>query len=1101
MDSNSQSGGRHGGGDLVTALQQIARQRTRNESPLLAVQTFAKRAGVRISHLPIHQHLEQAWIRVVGEPFHQHQALALASLRRGEPLALMGGASAEQTLSLLLTEYVRDTSPSTALVLVPDDLSATHYAADLVRLTAALPEPLRVGIAAGAGVRNAMAAQVIVATPAMLHQRLLRHHDRAWMAFWSRLRTVVLLSAHAYTGVAAAHLEALLLRVRRLSPAGASLQYMATMAPVTGGEEALATMSRVAWRVISAHDTLSPEVTLAVWRTGAERMRDLVALTLGLARTATSLHVTCPPFELALVQSVVGQDEPAVSLGLYAVPADVQIFPSLSGVAASLRAALDRTRLIVLMLGDDPAEHMLVRMAMQDQFPLLDGQPPAWIVAPGNSYIEAQHLLCAASEQPLQVAEVVEEWQSMPIVQHLQQQGRLRILPGSAQMWQPAAGPQDPYAAFTVQSVEGEVARLVSPQGADLGSVTMTLFDRWGAVNAVLPPFGRGYRVLERDDVNLVLTLSTAYEARRTMPLRRCSVHVRERREQRVIRGLDVAWGRVTVDEEIYALREVNASNAITQVPLAEPIMGKWTAPALWIDLVNGIIAEGQVMGWSLVMALPLATLASIYDLVPAYDEEARRLYFVDTEAGGNGVAYWLYQALETLLPLAYDIVNQRGLDPLFEPVARADKDWLLALLAGGQTVAPPQPRSVVRPQSVPPLPPQSSSPARSPNRPTAIPPTDVRRAVVSPPPPPGGEASVRGASGDPPAPVREGLPGPLGGVASVRGVSGEPPAPVRQELPGPPGGMASDEPPASVRQELPGPPGGMAPDEPPVSVRQELPGPPGGMASGEPPASVRQELPGPPGGMAPDEPPVSVRQELPGPPGGMASGEPPASVRQELPGPPGGVSGPGSEASLPIAPGTPADKPDQERESPPPPRTRSSGKARTSSSARKQPKSDANAATPEEEGTAPSMPRSRRADQSSRPRTQAGEPSKANPPASPPARPVPPQEPPAPPQEPPPVMPDAAAMVERLRRMRQQQEAQKQNPTTPSLPSSSRFDPIEPRFLPGDQVLCNPYGEGEVLASRIEDNREILVVAFPIYGHLTIDAIVSAVRLVQARS
>ncbi|PDV99707.1 hypothetical protein [Candidatus Chloroploca asiatica] len=993
MDSNSQSGGRHGGGDLVTALQQIARQRTRNESPLLAVQTFAKRAGVRISHLPIHQHLEQAWIRVVGEPFHQHQALALASLRRGEPLALMGGASAEQTLSLLLTEYVRDTSPSTALVLVPDDLSATHYAADLVRLTAALPEPLRVGIAAGAGVRNAMAAQVIVATPAMLHQRLLRHHDRAWMAFWSRLRTVVLLSAHAYTGVAAAHLEALLLRVRRLSPAGSNLQYMATMAPVTGAEEALATMSRVAWRVISAHDTLSPEVTLAVWRTGAERMRDLVALTLGLARTGTSLHVTCPAFELALVQSVVGQDEPAVSIGLHAVPAEVQIFPSLSGVAASLRAALDRTRLIVLMLGDDPAEHMLVRMAMQNQFPLLDGQPPVWIVAPGNSYIEAQHLLCAASEQPLHAAEVAEEWQSMPMVQRLQQQGRLRILPGSAQMWQPAAGPQDPYAAFTVQSVEGEVAHLVSSQGTDLGSVTMALFDRWGAVNAVLPPFGRGYRVLERDEVNLVLTLSTAYESRRTMPLRRCSVHVRERREQRVIRGLDIAWGRVTVDEEIYALREANASNVITQVPLAEPIMGKWTAPALWIDLVNGIKAEGQVMGWSLVLALPLATLASIYDLVPAYDEEARRLYFVDTEAGGNGVAYWLYQALETLLPLAYDIVNQRGLDPLFEPVARADKDWLLALLAGGQAVALPQPRSGVRPQSVPPFPAQSSPPARSPHRPAAIPPTDVRRTAASSVPPPGG-----GASGESLAPVHE---------------------------------------------------------------------------------------------------------ELTGPSGGGASGESPAPVHEELTGPSGGVSEPGSEASVLISPQTPADEPDRARESPPPSRTRSSGKARTSppsssSPARKQPKSDANAATPEGEGTAPRMPRSRRA--------QADAPSKAAPPASPPTRPAPPQEPPVPPppkplSEPPPVMPDAAAMVERLRRMRQQQEAQKQKQTTPSLPSSSSFEPIEPRFLPGDQVLCNPYGEGEVLASRIEDNREILVVAFPIYGHLTIDAIVSAVRLVQARS
>ncbi len=88
--------------------------------------------------------------------------------------------------------------------------------------------------------------------------------------------------------------------------------------------------------------------------------------------------------------------------------------------------------------------------------------------------------------------------------------------------------------------------------------------------------------------------------------------------------------------------------------------------------------------------------------------------------------------------------------------------------------------------------------------------------------------------------------------------------------------------------------------------------------------------------------------------------------------------------------------------------------------------------------------------------------------------------------------------MVERLKRMRQQRERQAPRPRPRPASRAAANGNFEPRFHPGDQIICSPYGAGEVLESRVEDERELLVVAFPEHGELTIDAAVSAARLVE---
>ena len=970
--------------DLIEALHNRARERARGgPSPLVALRQFAARPGARISHLGISQRLSQAWVSVTGEPFRPHQSLALSALRRGEPLALMGGLAARQTLHLLGMELLRAEAPATALLLAPDDQAAAAHRAELERLVRALGEPIRVGLAHGDELRAAMSAQLVIATPHTLHERLLRHHDRAWSALWRRLRLIMVADAHCYDGLAAPQLSWLLLRAERLTQAERPAQLAASIAPVTGADTALALLTGAAWRVLPADDGPAPAASLALWRPSGERTRELAALALGLARAGASVHITCAPFEAPLLQALVGADVAAVSVGPSPLPAQAQLLAGLALAPAHLRQGLDGAQLTVLLLGDDPAERTVARLAARDpsQIPGIDGAPPTWVAAPGNAYVSAQQLVCAAAERPLSAAEI-DAWGVGSVVARLEEHRQLIRLPDPA--WQPLPDGGDAYAGFDLRSAGAAPARISDDQGAPLGTLDIAAFDRWGFVGAALPPLRGGVRVLSRDDTTLELSVRSAPEPRRTLPLRRCTVRVRDQREQRSVSGRELAWGRVVLDEEVYGYREAAAGSAPAERVISPAISTSLAAPACWIDLPSGISGQAQLAGWTLVAALPLRCLSAVTDLVPAYDAEARRIYFIDAQPGGNGVSAWLFSSLEELLPLAYDLALDCRGDALLEPLARADTDWLLALLAGGRSTEAALP-----------------APAR-PEAPVARAEPTLRQEPVRPPAPP---APVRQEPRREPArrePVRQQPVRPLAPPEPVRREEPKIEPPARQEPVRP---LASPEP---VRREEPKiePP---APQEPPRSPARQ-----------EPPA--RQ---GPP-----------VRQD---PPRAPVSQEP--LRRAQPPRPQGRRAPPATQPPLPLGPEPP--RPTLRREEPPPEQPRPA---------------------PRHEELPPELPRPA-------PRREE----------------LPAEQPIA----------DAGAMVARLRRLREQREHQAPRPRR--VAHSAANGSAEPRFRPGDQIICTPYGSGQVRASRVEDGHELLIVDFAEHGELTIDAAVSAARLDDA--
>lgn len=680
--------------DLLETLHTLARQRSRGESPLVGVRSFSGRTGTRISHLAISQPLLQAWVGLTGEPFHQHQSLALAALRRGEALALTGGRSARRTTHLLMMEMLRATTSATALLIVPDEQTAHTHVTELTQLSQALGEQLRVGVAIGTATRTAIAARIIICTPDTLHEHLLHHHLRAWAPFWAGLRLILLAEAQTYTGLMAVHLNALLLRAQRLSHQGNMLQFMATLAPVVSTEIALTQLAAVDWRTISAEDTSSDSSALALWRTAGGRHHEALALARALTLTGAKVHINAAPLEVPLLRRLTG--DAVVSIGSSPAPADVQIVMSLREAATPIAQCRDGARLTVIILSSsDPAEEVLARMALrqENQLPLIDEPAPTWVVAPNNAYVKAQHLLCAASEHPIRAAEV-EEWGSSSLITRLEQQQYLVQLPGTEPSWQPLPAAGDTYSGFYLRSFGNRAAILRDEAHQQLGKLDQSSFDRWGFVGAALPPLRGGYRVIGRDDEAIELTLQESAEAQRTLPLRRCNVQVREQRNQRELRGTPVCWGRVVVDEEIYGFRE--STSTTSEYQINPPIQLNWSAPALWIDLPVALNGNAQLVGWSLTVALPLCSLCSLIDLVPAYDSAAQRIYLIDAQPGGNGLAVWLFHALDELLPLAYAVAMECYHDQLLEPVARIDTSWLPILL--GMEIPPPRTNQVAQP-------------------------------------------------------------------------------------------------------------------------------------------------------------------------------------------------------------------------------------------------------------------------------------------------------------------------------------------------------------------------------------------------------------------
>lgn len=733
-------------------IQAIARQRGRGENtPLIMLRVLDEAPGERISHLPVDPQLAQAWLAYSGEPFRPHQAHALAALRRGEPAALRSSSPyVTATLQLLARATLAESSRATVIVLAFDDEHAHTLGAAFDIANQSLPLHLRVATTTTIAQQVDPFARIVIATPEALHGRILRYHARAWGMLWNGLSVVLIPDVHRYTGVAGAHLSDLLMRAHRVATAhGAVPGFLASLINLLDPAPALTALLGKSWRVIDADDGPRTATVVALWQGGSAWLRETVELVTVLRRQSYRVHVLCDALERSVLAPAIG-DAGDVTVGMEVEPAQVLVCTGFPGSISAFRRLLAYgCQAVIVVIGERPQEQALVRQVSM----MLEGPLTIWPTPPANAYVLAQHVVCAASELPLSAADV-DAWGCAEVVQRMAANRQLVELPDDEPLWIPS-GDADPYAEFSILAASGGAITARSEQPRIRERLDPTLFERWAFAGAALPPGVGGLRVVLCDEEEGSISLRLETGGRRTYPLRRGNVSIRDVYDERgLFRDQRMAWGRVVVQETIYGWREATPGASPADLALNTPLESHWVAPACWFELPVALQVQGQFIGWCLTAAVTLRALASFTDLVPLYDHERRRLFFVDAQPGGNGLAQWLYQYAEEVLPIAYDVALACRSDPLLEPLSRVDQDWLLALLgrapleparrsepatqspslappderrqptaAAGSPVTAPQPRRERRESRIPAAPPpvdetRSSAATRAPAQP-----------------------------------------------------------------------------------------------------------------------------------------------------------------------------------------------------------------------------------------------------------------------------------------------------------------------------------------------------------------------------------------------
>ncbi|KAB8141296.1 helicase [Chloroflexia bacterium SDU3-3] len=1006
---------------ILDTIQAIARQRGRSEAgPLLKIRDIEQHEGERVSHIPIDQELAQAWQALLGEPFRPHQAQAITSLRRGEPVALLASNPRVILTTYLLLYAMLGQRNAAGVLIAPSAQAAQTVHAQITQLNERLPATYRLTAhLTEPSQRPNPYASLLITTPDGWHNRLLRHHDRAWSLLWPKVQMLALLDIHRYHGVAGSHVADLMLRTQRVAAAHGSVipHLIATGWELDEPLPALEAIYNAPWKVLSGNDLPSDATKLAVWRGSADRLREAADLATAIQKQGCRVHILCQPIEQLILTPMLGKSD-EISFGPEPQTGHVVICAGYPSAQSALQQLLrSGYQLVILVLGDAPYEQMLSR---HDEL-ALNPAASTWPPSPINTYVTAQNILCAAAEIPLTEAEV-HAIGIGDIVERLASSGQLIDLPDIEVAWRPGPQADDPYQEHSLISASGGATLAYPEKGAKAATPTPldpSGLERWYPLNAALPPTRGGLRVVAHDVDQSTIGLRIDTGGRRTMPLRRCTVTPRDERDQRpLFLSNNIGIGRAVVEEEIYGMREISTQGSPAEPALRPSLSTRWIAPCCWIDLPTTPPASGQLIGWSLAAAVEYRTVCAMQDVVPCYVPEKKRLYFVESQPGGNGLASWIYANVEDLLPLAYDIALSCRHDPLLEPVARADMDWLLPLLGKRDPAAKKSGEKLIL------VPAPEPAPQLIPARPE---PLQLLRPAPQPAPQPAKPA---------PQPVR---PAP------------QPAKPAPQAAPPTP--QPAKPAPQPVRQTVPAPQPAKPVSPTPQPVRQAAP----------PPAQPTTQSAPPPMRPAPQPVPQPTK---PAPP----------------------------------EPATPAAQPSRPAPQPEPARKLSRKERKEQERKEHERREQERKEQERKEQERKQALEAQRAQRQAEPTRQAPPPRQPEPTRQtpPPRQPEPTrQAPPAPRQpEPQPALPDANALIERLRRQREQRESQRAQ-AEPPRPASSA--PAVLRFSVGDVVMCLPYGQGTVRASGIDDGREILRVSFPEHGELTIDPAVSMVRTIQA--
>jgi DEAD/DEAH box helicase domain-containing protein len=641
----------------------------------------------------------------------EHQAAAIALARAGRHVVVATGTASGKSLCYQLPVFdaLLGDGHRTALYLAPtkalarDQLRAIRsFALAGVRAAAydgdtpSQDRPL---------IRRS--ANLVLTNPDMLHQGILPSHER-WAAFLGRLAYVVVDEAHTLRGVFGSHVAAVLRRLRRLAAryraqpvfvlASATLGNPAELAsrlvglpvePVVADASPRGPLAFALWEppLVDEASGLrrSPNTESAAWlAAGVEA--GVRTLCFARSRRATELVATYARRRVGevdrrlagrvrayragylaeerreLEQGLVSgrllgvASTNALELGMDIGGLDAVVLNGFPGTVASMWQQAGRAgrqgepALAVLVGSDDPLDAYLLHHPAD----LFGRTHEAALVDPGNPYVLAPHLLCAAYEAPLTDDDLALFGPTAaPLAAALQAEGALRQRRGGLR----PSGGRSAAADVDLRNAGGAPVTIVA---ADSGQVIGTV-DRARAPatvhrGAVYLHQGESFRVLELDLDGGVALVEPAAGDEYTQARSDIDVAVVE-----PLRGLrlprsSLLLGRVAVSEQVtgYERRKVGSGELLGHEELDLPPSRLQTV-AYWYTLSPELLDAARLDSRDVPGAahaaehaqiglLPLFAMCDRWDiggLSTAWhpDTGAATIFVYDGYPGGAGIA------------------------------------------------------------------------------------------------------------------------------------------------------------------------------------------------------------------------------------------------------------------------------------------------------------------------------------------------------------------------------------------------------------------------------------------------------------------------------
>ncbi|MGO9975144.1 MAG: DEAD/DEAH box helicase [Solirubrobacteraceae bacterium] len=659
-----------------------------------------------------------------------HQAQALQSVWEGPTIVTTGTASGKSLCFQLPTLEVLVSDPTArALYLYPTKALAQDQARALHAF--GLTRQIRPAIYDGDTPRAERAAirkrsNLIITNPDMLHVGILPHHS-AWAELLANLAFVVVDEAHVYRGVFGSHVANVLRRLRRAAAIyGTTPRFLLTSATIanpldlacglTGlpeinlvdGDAAARAERRVAiWNPPLLDEQLgtrgsalyeAAEVFSELVRSGARticfmKSRKGVEMILRHAsdRLPSELAQRIAPYRGGYTPAQRREIEQRLSggelLGVVATDAlelgidighlDAAICVTFPGTVASLRQMWGRAGrrgrgLAVYIAGEDALDQFFARHP--EEFLLRPVE--AAIIDPTSPEIHAEHLLCAAHEAPLTVAD--EEILGPGVMEGAQRLADARLLRERATGFVPARADDYPAARVALRSASADSFVLIDARSGEvLGTIEAARAYSTVHDGAIYLHLGRSYQVLELDLAARRALLEPYSGDYFTQTKRESMVYIERLEAQRLTHGVTLSFGSVVYSETVigYQRKLLSDQRAIDFNALDMPTH-EFATRALWYELDELIESEPfppehmlgalHALEHGQIAVLPLIAMCDRWDIgglsIDAHPQTGGPTIFIyDGHPGGVGITRRGYQEFGRLVKDAKRLIGECG--------------------------------------------------------------------------------------------------------------------------------------------------------------------------------------------------------------------------------------------------------------------------------------------------------------------------------------------------------------------------------------------------------------------------------------------------------